>query len=188
MAGNADIRGAARAGPWRIAGWAVAALILLLPLVAMQFTDELVWGPADFAMAAALILGVGAAFELAVRMTGNHAYRAAVAVALAASLLLIWINLAVGIIGTEDNAANLVYGGVLAIGIAGALVARFRPHGMALALAATALAQALVALAALIAGFGQAAIVTAIFVAPWLVSAWLFRIAARQQARTGAAR
>ncbi|MEA3015254.1 MAG: hypothetical protein QOD42_3799 [Sphingomonadales bacterium] len=87
-------------------------------------------------------------------------------------------HLAVGIIGTEADPANLVYGGVLAI--AGALVARFRPHGMALALAATALAQALVAAGALIAGFGQASMVTALFVAPWLVSAWLFRMAARQ--------
>jgi hypothetical protein len=188
MAGQADNRGAARASRWRIAAWTAAALLLLLPLLAMQVSGEVAWGPADFAMAGVLIAGVGAAFELALRMNGNLAHRAAAAVALAAAFLLIWINLAVGIIGTEADPANLVYGGVLVLGIAGAAIARFRPHGMALALAAPALAQALAAIAALIAGFGQAAMVTAIFIAPWLLSAWLFGLAARQREQAGATR
>jgi hypothetical protein len=50
------------------------------------------------------------------------------------------MNLAVGIIGSEDNPANLMYGGVLAVGIIGAIIARFEPHGMARALVATTLA------------------------------------------------
>ena len=88
-------------------------------------------------------------------MTGNSAYRAAVGVALAAAFILVWVNLAVGIIGSEDNPANVMYGGVLAVGIIGAIIARFQPHGMARALVATALAQALVAVIALIAGWGS---------------------------------
>ena len=91
-------------------------------------------------------------YELAARKTGNIAYRAAVGVALAAALLLVWINLAVGIIGNEDNPANLMYIGVLAVGTIGAIIARFQPHGMARALFATALAQGLVVVIALIAG------------------------------------
>jgi hypothetical protein len=51
------------------------------------------------------------------------------------------MNLAVGVIGTEDDPANLMYVGVLAVGIIGAIIARFRPHGMARTLFATALAQ-----------------------------------------------
>lgn len=39
-------------------------------------------------------------------MTGNRAYRAAVGVALAAALILIWANLAGGIIGTEATSAG----------------------------------------------------------------------------------
>jgi hypothetical protein len=58
-------------------------------------------------------------------MTDNRAYRAAVGVAIAAAFILVWMNLAVGIIGSEDNPANLMYGGVLAIGIIGAVIARF---------------------------------------------------------------
>jgi hypothetical protein len=108
-------------------------------------------------------------------MTGNNAYRAAGGVALAAAFILVWMNLAVGIIGNEDNPANLMYGGVLAVGIIGAVIARFQPHGMARALVATALAQALAAVIALIAGLGYTFILTGFFVALWLISAWLFR-------------
>jgi len=121
----------------------------------MQFTDEVNWDVADFAVFAALLVGAGVTYELAARMTGDTAYRSAVGVALAAAFILVWVNGAVGIIGSEDNDANLMYGGVLAIGIIGALIARFEPHGMARALFATALAQALVAVIALIAGLGS---------------------------------
>lgn len=87
-------------------------------------------------------------------MVGNNAYRAAVGVALAAAFVLVWMNLAVGVIGSEDNPANLMHGGVLAAAIVGVVIARFRPRGMARALLATALAKALVAVIALIAGLG----------------------------------
>ena len=189
MAGNAET------GGWRIAAWAVAALILLLPLVAMQFTEEVAWDLADFAIFGAMLVGACGTYELAARMTANKAYRAAVGVALAAAFILVWMNLAVGIIGTEDNPANLMYGGVLAVGIIGAIIARFQPRGMARALFATALAQALVAVIALIAGTHQSPIssvaeilgLNGIFVALFLGSAWLFRRAAREQTPAGAA-
>ena len=101
---------------------------------------------------------------------------------------------AVGIIGSEDNNANLMYGGVLAVGIVGAIVARFQPHGMARALFATALAQALVAALALVAGWGspgsgplEIMALNGFFAALWLIAAWLFRKAARAQTPAGAA-
>ena len=110
-------------------------------------------------------------------MSGGTAYRAAVGVAVVAAFILIWLNLAVGIIGTEDNPANLMFGGVLVVGTIGAIIARFKPHGMARALVATALAQALVAVIALIAGLGATPllILTGFYVALWLTSARLFR-------------
>jgi len=126
------------------------AFILLLPLLAMQFTDEVVWNLADFVVAGALLLGTGFTYELVARKGGNIAYRAAVGIALAAALLLVWMNLAVGIIGNEDNPANLMYVGVLAVGLIGAVIARLEQRGMARALFATALAQALVPVIALI--------------------------------------
>jgi hypothetical protein len=76
----------------------------------------------------------------------------------------------------------------------GAIIARFQPYGMARALCATALAQALVAVIALIADLGSTGpiwprdilILTGFFTVLWLVSAWLFRNAAREQRTAGA--
>ena len=180
------------ASRWRLAAWSAAALMLLLPLIAMQFTDEVVWDMADFAVFGALLLGAGLTYELAARMTGNAAYRFGVGVALAAGIFLVWVNGAVGIIGSEDNDANLMYGGVLAVGVIGAVKARFRPHGMALALSATVLAQVLVAVVALITGLGspesgplEIVAINGFFVTLFVGSALLFRIAAREQTPTG---
>ena len=88
-----------------------------------------------------------------------------------------------------------MFGGVLAVGIAGAVIARLQPHGMARALVATALAQASVAMVALAAGWGSAEpgwpgdilFLTGFFAALWVGSALLFRKAAREQVPAGAA-
>src|ERR687896_1075026 len=133
-----------------VGGVALAtAFILLIPLLA-----QWAWTLFDFVFAGALIFGTGLTYVLVARKAGNIAYRAAVGIALAAAFILVWLTGAVGIIGSEDNNANLMYIGVLAVGIIGAIVARFRPHGMARAVFATALAQALVAVIALIFGLG----------------------------------
>jgi hypothetical protein len=166
---------------WRIAAWTAAALLLLLPLFAMQVTDEVVWDVADFAIFGALLLGAVVTCELAVRKTSNGGYRSAVGVAVAAAFVLVWVNGAVGIIGNEGHDANLMYGGVLAVGIIGAILARFQPKGMARAMFATAGAQVLVAVIALIAGWGSRQDIlgaTGIFAMLWLISAMLFRNAA----------
>jgi len=195
MAETAREDGGQRGTLWRMARWGTAALVLMLPLVGMQFTDEVNWTGTDFAVMGAMLATVCGTYELAAWMTGNRAYRAAVGVAVGAAFLLVWLNLAVGIIGTEHDPANLIFGGVLAVGIIGAVIARFQPHGMARALFATALAQALVAVIALIAGLGSTGpvwprdilILTGFFAALWLISAWLFRKAAREQTPAGAA-
>ncbi|XXV32117.1 hypothetical protein WME87_25125 [Sorangium sp. So ce1389] len=182
-----DSGGGRRGGPWSKAVWGTAALVLLLPLVAMQFTEEVAWDLADFIIFGAMLACACGAYELAARATGNKAYRAAVGVALAAAFVLVWMNLAVGIIGNEENPANLMYGGVLAVGVIGAMIARFQPHGMGRAMVATALAQALVAVIAMVAGLGYTFMLTGFFVALWLISARLFWKAAREQAHAGAA-
>jgi hypothetical protein len=130
----------------RLAGGTAA--LLLVPLVAMQFSDEVVWTLSDFVFAATLIFGTGLLFLLATRMTGNNTYRAAAGLGLAATFLLIWINGAVGIIGGSD--INMLYAAVPVAGILGALAASFRPQGMARTLFAMALIQALVPVVALI--------------------------------------
>ncbi|WP_245261154.1 hypothetical protein [Chelativorans sp. J32] len=172
--------------------WGAAALlILLLPLLAMQITDEVKWGLADFVLAGTLVVGAGLIYELAVRNTGSRAYLAGIGVALAAALLLIWINLAVGIIGSEDNPANLFYGAVLLVATIGSLISRFRPAEMARTMSGAGLVQAMIGIVALAAGYGQTSpsfpeaiiFLTAFFTGMWLLSAHLFRKAAREQER-----
>jgi hypothetical protein len=174
--------GGRRGEAWRWVMWGGATALLLLPWVAMRFTTEVDWSAFDFLIFAVMLACACGAFELAARLARSWVYRAAAGVAVVAAFLLVWINLAVGIVGSEANAANLMYLGVLAIGLAGAVVARGQAAGMARALLATAIAQALTALVVLVGGLGLGAFVLSTgFIAPWLLSAWLFRAAAAGQ-------
>lgn len=165
----------------------LTAGMLLIPFVAMHFTREVTWTLADFVVAGSLLFGSGLTYELVAHQGSSIAYRGAVGVAVAAGLLLIWLNLAVGLIGNEHNPASLLYSGVLLAGFGGALLVRFRPLGMARVLLLTALTQALVPLLAPLIwqpqattaaeGLGSmgALAANAVFVVLWLSSAWLFR-------------
>jgi hypothetical protein len=162
------------------------ALLLLVPLVAMQFTHEVVWTLSDFVIAGGLLFGTGLTYVLVSRMGNNSSYRLGAAVAVVAGLLLIWINLAVGFLGSEDNPANLLFGAVLAVAGVGALVARFRPLGMARAMFAAALTQFAVPLVAALIwkpeldlGMLKVLVFNGVFVGIWAVAGWLFRRAAR---------
>ena len=83
----------------RIFAWIALAvgLILLAPLAAMQFTDEVVWTLLDFMSAGALLFGTGSLFVLAARKTRSRRARLAIGFVLAAGLLYLWAELAVGI-------------------------------------------------------------------------------------------
>ena len=77
-----------------------AVFMLLLPLMAMQFTDQVNWNLADFIVAGVLLFGAGLTYELVTREGGTVAYRVTAGIAIAAALLLVWMELAVGIFGT----------------------------------------------------------------------------------------
>jgi hypothetical protein len=156
--------------------------LLLIPLVAMQFTKEVVWTLADFIIAGALLFGAGFTYVLVSRLGTNGAYRLGAGVAVAAGLLLIWGNLAVGFIGNEDNPANLLYGAVLAVAGVGAVLARFRAPGMARAMFGAALTQVAVPLVAAAIwrpevdrGMLYVLALNTMFAGIWAVSGWLFR-------------
>lgn len=75
-------------------------LLLLIPLIAMQFTDEVNWTLSDFIVAGVLLLTTGFMCELVIRKVNQIEYRIAFCVIILAALLLIWAELAVGIFGT----------------------------------------------------------------------------------------
>lgn len=77
-----------------------AALILLIPLIAMQFTNEVNWGIFDFTVMGVLLFGTGLFCELILRKVKNFKTRIVICVFAFVALLLIWAELAVGIFGT----------------------------------------------------------------------------------------
>ena len=149
------------------------ALILLVPLIAMQFTDAVIWGLADFIVAGILLFGFGLTYELISGKMESFTYRAAIALTLATSLLMIWMDLAVGIIGNAGNPANLLFFGVLVIGLIGAFIARLQSRAMAYTLFAMAFAQILIGIISLITGLGSTLII-GMFAFLWFGSALLF--------------
>jgi len=173
-------------------------LLLLIPLTAMQFTSEVNWTISDFIFAGVLFFGTGLMYILVTRIlakktASNIIYRIAVGFALFTGLFLIWVNMAVGIVGSEDNPANLMYFGVIAVGVISALIARFKPKGLARTMFLMAIAQAVIATAILALGLYQSPPssvidilgVNGFFVTLFVVAGLLFRYSAEESVNAG---
>lgn len=91
-------RDASNLGIWRIVLWAVLAAIIICPLVAMQFTDEVRWDLADFAAATGLLLSLGAFVELAFFVSQRSRTRAIMIGIPFVAIITIWAEAAVGIL------------------------------------------------------------------------------------------
>lgn len=113
-----------------LAALLVPAALLLVPLIAMRFTTEVNWTGSDFVVAYVVLASAGLAFRFLFRRAGDWAARLAATAAVGSTLLMTWVNLAVGLVGRENHGANVLYLGVVAIAVLGALVARFQPTGM----------------------------------------------------------
>lgn len=171
---------------WRLFGWGIAVAILAAPFLAMQLNAEGVdWSPGDFVVMGIMLGTVGGILELAVRMSPNRYYRVGAALALLGTFLLVWANLAVGIVGSENNPNNQLFFVALLMGIAGVAGAKARAAGMVRAMLTTAAA---IVLAFVFAQFGARdepmvkplveGVGTSVFVALFLASASMFRKAA----------
>lgn len=77
------------------------AIILLLPLLAMQFTNEVDWSVFDFAIMGTLLMGIGATYVLTARKVRSTRHRLVLGAVLAMALFLMWAELAVGVFGTR---------------------------------------------------------------------------------------
>jgi hypothetical protein len=166
----------------RIAGWSLAAGLLALPVVAMQFTDEVDWSGSDFVFAGLMFAIVGGLLELAARASASLAYRVGAAMAVATGFLTIWITLAVGIVGAEDNPQNILYFGIVGMGTCVAVAALGDPRALARGMWATAAFQGLVCLIHVIDGVYPAVMIDGFFTMTWLTAGALFARAARERA------
>ena len=122
-------------------------------------------------------------------MSRGTTYAAALGLAVFSVLFLAWGVVAMGVVGAEGDPFDLAYAVVAVIGIAGALIVRLEPHGMARVLLAMALAQAAIALLALMVGKHVSPVssvaeilgVNGLFVLLFAASAWLFDRAGHQR-------
>jgi hypothetical protein len=158
----------------RLFAWGGAAALILLPLLAIKAVDASAWQIGDLPFALIMVAAVGIAFEFALRIPPGWTRRAGTAAAIATALLLVWGNLAVGFAGSEDNRINIIFFAAPAVALIGSAIARFRPAGTALALAAAAATQIAGGVIALSAGHFTIPL-TVSFTGFWLASALLFR-------------
>ena len=78
----------------------VIVVLLLVPLIAMQFTEEVRWDASDFVVATVLLSAAGIALEWVRSRVVHRTRRVAIVIAIVVVLLLLWAELAVGIFGT----------------------------------------------------------------------------------------
>lgn len=78
----------------------ITGAVLLVPLVAMQFSEEVDWSLSDFMIMGGLIFITGMALELIAKRVGDSRRRLAAMSAVALAFLLIWAELAVGVFGS----------------------------------------------------------------------------------------
>ena len=173
---------------WRLAIWGFAGALLLIPLIAMQFTDEVNWTFFDFLVMGAMLSVACGCYEIATRMSGDLWYLVGAGLGIVGSFLLVWINLAVGIIGSENNPANLMYFAVLMLGVIGALLARFKPQGMFKTMLTMAVAMLLIGVVAIFldpdgypVGLMRQVFLNGFFAGVFAMSAGLFRLSATNQ-------
>jgi DMSO/TMAO reductase YedYZ heme-binding membrane subunit len=78
----------------------IVAVILLIPLVAMQFTKEVNWDLTDFITMGILLFITGMSIELVTRKVQSAKIKLALTLIILFVLFLVWAELAVGIFGS----------------------------------------------------------------------------------------
>lgn len=76
------------------------AALLLIPFVAMRFTDEVNWTLSDFIIAGFLLLGTGILCEIVLRSYSSTRKRLIICGGILFALLVVWAELAVGVFGS----------------------------------------------------------------------------------------
>ena len=75
-------------------------LLLIIPLIAMQLTDEVEWSLFDFIIMGTLLLITGLMGEIISKKVKKYKHRVILYIVVIIIFFLIWAELAVGIFGT----------------------------------------------------------------------------------------
>lgn len=129
--------GAGRRSVLRLKRLGPVAALMVIPVILLRAAQGLEFDPGDLVFLAILLGLLFAAHEVLLRVPDRLAFRAGLAVALLTGLGQVWINLAVGIIGSEDDLANLIYAAVIIVAVLGSAITAFRPAGLAMAMVLT---------------------------------------------------
>lgn len=78
----------------------IPTIVLLIPFIAMQFSDEVNWSLFDFVVAGILLFGTSLLCELAIRKISNLNFKIVACIVILIGLFLIWAELAVGVFGS----------------------------------------------------------------------------------------
>ena len=166
----------------------ITAMILLIPLIAMDFTSEVNWNGLDFLVMAMMLMGAGLTYVFIANLSSSYAYKLGVAITMLTSFLLVWVLLAVGMIGASGHPANLLYGLVFITLGASAFSCKFTAQGLSKSLFRTAAAQFIVPFIAIIfwqpilmseANLVRLLIFNSVFALLFAGAGWLFRKSAK---------
>jgi hypothetical protein len=171
---------------WRLAAWAGAAVLVVVPVVVWWYAAPFDLDPGHGVMAALVTVLSGLAYETAVRLPARLALAGGIALSLAGAMLMLWANGAVGILGSEDDPVNRIFLWPVGLALAGALAAAMRPALASSVLVLAAFAQVGTFVHALVGGHGFVGPITVFFCFLWLAASTLFRRAGRHRARHGA--
>ena len=80
--------------------YGIPAMLLVLPLVAMQFTKEVNWTVSDFVIGGILLFGTAGIIDFVLRKVKSRRNRIMLSMSVLLVLMLIWAELAVGLFGT----------------------------------------------------------------------------------------
>lgn len=153
---------------WRIAMWGVLTTLLSLPAI-FRFP----WTASDFVIMGVMLGSVGLGIEFLVRRSGSNAFRLGSVVAVLTAFMTVWANLAVGMIGSEDNPYNLYFIAVPVMAFTAAIAGRFDPRKTAWIMAGAALLQLGLALGGMEVDM-RGARFSSFFAFLWLLAAALF--------------
>ena len=176
-----------RRSPWRYLMWGAAGALVLVAVLAIEAVRQ---GEYALVIMAGLFAFGCAIVERGTQTAAAWAYRGGAVLAMLTGLGQVYMNLAVGLIGSEDDPINLMFFAIVLLALLGSLGVRARAGAMVWVMGVAALTQLVAGVVGMVFQIGLTeprpegvAFLTVYFAGLWLNAAALFRTAARQERR-----